>query len=1041
MFRLSSQESRRVLHALAASVVAFLFYLVTMNPGVSPGLSALSIVRSGYLQPISSYASPFYYFLSSLITSISQDSRVYVPLLNGVSALFGAGIVGILHYLVGHIPHDRTSEETKRYALQKSDSITSAWIAVAVLMVSSPFWWASTRALPHTLGLFLLLLIFLLLLVYRKTGRKWIPVLLVFLLGLGCNELPTILLVSPLVLAALAYQAWIHRYLNARSFLLMSILFSFAISFSLINAWLFMHTEMFQWAGFNGYMEVLRVLWRDQIFGLSHSIPQIGWMLVGFTCVLPFLIVVVPKRASQFQAMGGTAGSYLLHLVILGISLLILLEGSISPWRLYHESPLMLTPYIMAAVSTGYTVVYFLIVGLSLWWKKANVHVPRLLLFVISTLLVVAVFFRNEEFWKRSRIRLMNQMAEQIAVAVPVGNYLISTSFLNPLILIEADRQDRDFMLINPAAAQAKTYLRYLTSRLPTMRYQSLAQAGVIPLMNEMINDELTGASRMTILDVPDLFRMQQLVAVPHPLIYTAANSEADIDLQALAMEHEQAYAGWGAILSSVSDVEKDPLFDILIRHLSRNQNNFGVLCLHLEKWALAQESFTRALELNPQNPSAMLNMLSLAKSHQPELLAQNQERLDTYLESNPTKYHLWELGRRHGYVADPEAYVQEGMTWVLSGRAGMGLSFLQQAEATLGDRPDLQIALGALYAAQGDEAQSREAYAKVLAGDPNQPQALLALARRSALDGELDTAEAYLQSLLSVEGFRLTVEIEQAGLLALRGDAQAAQKALLEITRLNSDVPRAWLMLAAVSQDLPNSAEITQSVFDHLLKKNVPDPATAEILARMLYQGGEYQKAVDLLSQVAARQSGNQKLLEFLLQVCVDGRLMEKARETTTLLLTQDSRNALANQILASLQIYDENYALAENSLRVSYESKADPVVAIDLGWLLQRRGEFEEALQWLDRAEALNPDLSALWHTRGLVQYRLKQWEEAEASLIEALRIQVNNPVAQLYLALVYQAQGRNALAADLRAKVEPLRTQLSNDMQEMLSSLGGD
>ena len=81
----------------------------------------------------------------------------------------------------------------------------------------------------------------------------------------------------------------------------------------------------------------------------------------------------------------------------------------------------------------------------------------------------------------------------------------------------------------------------------------------------------------------------------------------------------------------------------------------------------------------------------------------------------------------------------------------------------------------------------------------------------------------------------------------------------------------------------------------------------------------------------------------------------------------------------------------------------------AADLGLALGARGEFEEALQWADRAISADPSYVVSYLNRGLILAEGKRYAEAAGSLQQALRINPYFVEARISLAARLARHGR--------------------------------
>ena len=252
------------LHAAGVFFLGLGVYLFTLSPGAVPGRSANIIVRAAALDPVSSYANPLYFLAAKVWLGMVAPFTGPAMALNLFSALFGALALSFLFLLVSAIPHDRTSEEADVYAPRNSDSVASAWLAVLAAMFSAPMWVASTRAYENTFGLCLLMGTLVLLLRFKQLGGIWLARSICLIIGLGCNELPSMVILFPFLVLALGYLLFVHKLFSIRILLQLAGCILLGGCFSLINAWMFMQTDIYVWAGDDSYMQVVRVLWRDQ---------------------------------------------------------------------------------------------------------------------------------------------------------------------------------------------------------------------------------------------------------------------------------------------------------------------------------------------------------------------------------------------------------------------------------------------------------------------------------------------------------------------------------------------------------------------------------------------------------------------------------------------------------------------------------------------------------------------------------------------------------------------------------------------------------
>lgn len=91
-----------------------------------------------------------------------------------------------------------------------------------------------------------------------------------------------------------------------------------------------------------------------------------------------------------------------------------------------------------------------------------------------------------------------------------------------------------------------------------------------------------------------------------------------------------------------------------------------------------------------------------------------------------------------------------------------------------------------------------------------------------------------------------------------------------------------------------------------------------------------------------------------------------------------------------------------------------------------LMRAGQLEEAVEALELATRLDPELASVWGNLGVGLRRLERWDEAEEAYRRALEIDPGFTTAYQNLASLLRRQGRREEAAELMELVEKLGPQ---------------
>jgi Flp pilus assembly protein TadD len=94
------------------------------------------------------------------------------------------------------------------------------------------------------------------------------------------------------------------------------------------------------------------------------------------------------------------------------------------------------------------------------------------------------------------------------------------------------------------------------------------------------------------------------------------------------------------------------------------------------------------------------------------------------------------------------------------------------------------------------------------------------------------------------------------------------------------------------------------------------------------------------------------------------------------------------------------------------------------DLAWLLAKKGDYAQALPYVQESLELLPNNPNALDTLGYIQLGLGNTDQAETLLRQALSYQPNSPAILLHLALTLEAQGKKSQALQV---AEPLLNRM--------------
>lgn len=222
-----------------------------------------------------------------------------------------------------------------------------------------------------------------------------------------------------------------------------------------------------------------------------------------------------------------------------------------------------------------------------------------------------------------------------------------------------------------------------------------------------------------------------------------------------------------------------------------------------------------------------------------------------------------------------------------------------------------------------------------------------LTLLRARLQLNETDKALAIARELVAENPDTLGLKEALAVTLDASGQPEAARDTLREIVDTNPQAVSAWLRLAALSQRLGSTIEETDAIIDEGLEATNDNMQLLWARASLMERANDIDGAIEIYENLYKRN-------------------------TSSLIF--------ANNLASLLATYKNDQASLERAWAVGRRLKdADnPQLQDTYGWLLYRRGSYEEALPYLESAAAALDDPIVLAHL-GFTYAALARNEEA--------------------------------------------------------------
>ena len=1038
----------RRLHCILGPVLgigAFILYYITLSRGPFPGGSAAVMARELGLNPLSP---PSNFGFSLLVDLVQRLPFGTLSLrLNMLSAVCGGlGIWLFYRVIAGTIFWVIDVDNSNRGAAGAA-AILAGLAGSAFLMLSMPYWYASTRFLAATFDVVLLLGLALLFLNFARAPLVWKGVLFAFLYGACAVEFATLITFGPLILTGIVVALWRHERWHVSTLLWMGVGLLAGLLLYLPAAWQFEHAPLFALLDARGYGRALNLVLRSQYALIAKGLPHVGWLLVMLTGIVPWLVVLVIGRRALNEERD--KAFYILNAILTGVAIAVAFNVRFAPWTLLSTYRLLVTPYVLLAACCGYLTAYWFLLprmwrrdpdeeGRTAWLQQSLGAILAVVLLAVPVTAGVLNFARVDA---RS-VEPVNRYARAVVEAAGTRQWVVTEGVIDDNIRIAALEMGRRLDCLNLQLAYSVMYQKYVGRQFMDVRLQSLAQVDFSAFLREWMAADPDFPAKVAFMVLPDLLWSGGYQPVPDRLLFTGVRQIEGVDADALWQTHQRFWQEpfWNELAAIPQGSMLSFYAHYLLRQGGLVANNCGVLLEDLGHPPQAFESYAAARRLDESNISALLNEVTLVEqgiaAPEKNQVAQALQKLRDNLGS--TRLPLWSLSRYYGVVRRPQAYADMGMAWALSGEPGLAIAGYKRAiQLDPEAKNKFTYGLASAYMAQGKPAESDALYRQMLAQNPTNQTALIGLARGAAVQGRLAAATNLLDRAEKAGVSRNQIAIEYAALELAAGDLAKARITLRELVDLQPDLTVAWAMLAGVllqQNDLKGLDECERA----LSKAQNKDQVVLFVLGQIALTRSDFMEARNRLDQALSLQPGNVLILENLLHLDVREVREDLAAQHVRALLLADPENAWGNHVLGSLQLQRGELALAEESLRRSLARSRTAEVLNDLAWVLQQRNKLDEAEADARASLALRKDDPAVLDTLGVILLKKGQPAEAEDCLKQALAILPDQVAFRVHLAEIYAKKGALADAVKLATPLLEKASELNRGDREALKEI---
>jgi len=298
------------------------------------------------------------------------------------------------------------------------------------------------------------------------------------------------------------------------------------------------------------------------------------------------------------------------------------------------------------------------------------------------------------------------------------------------------------------------------------------------------------------------------------------------------------------------------------------------------------------------------------------------------------------------------------------------------------------RLLLGELQLSQGAAAeaiQTLQAADDALSGE-DRVEVQLALARLQREEGHPDSGRAILESLCQAHPRDAYLRLERLQFPSVRADTEQAQAVLEQLRQIEGNQGVHWRMeRARLSMEAPDwqaqSGQIRQLLSECI--RTDPTWASPVLLLGELHERlGEAGEAESLYRRAVDMTAANVDVVARLVQLLQQQQRYTEA-EAVLRRLPADLRMFDDQRLAVTVGLGAYEAAISEVQRRIEREPEHAPSYAFQARLVFAVRGDVDEALRLLDRAETLDPTLFAAVRSRAQILFAAGRIDEVRALL----------------------------------------------------------
>jgi tetratricopeptide (TPR) repeat protein len=686
------------------------FFYVPGYGWLSGGANDVALIGSYDWRPV---ISPPVFYVVTLPFRLLPTSFLPVAL-NFFAAVCGALTLALLGRSVALLPHDRTHEQRERehhpLALL---SLRSAWLpplfAVILCGLQLTFWQNATAASREIFDLLLFSYAIRCLLEYRLDENPvWLRKCAV-VFGAAIAENWSMIGFLPLFLVALVWMRGPAYWRTGAGFVDWKFVGRIALWGLLGLSFYFVMPIVFALMpdAPGNFWTILRTQFGEQKFILTH-LPYKSLWIITLCSLLPVAVIGI-KWTSSFgdsSPMGAKLASFafhVVHAVFFLVCIWVAFDPPFSPRRFAPQFGVnlpFLKLYYLGALAVGYFAGYFLLV----FGQVADRRRPQptgggglraavnVALWALLILLPIAMVWKNFPQIRLAKSSFIRDYGRLAVESLPKSKALVLSDDVAQLYLFHAAldqrRSDQQYILLNTSLLRYPGYFRFLQNKygkswsdlFPEIPTQVLGDAQLIDLLSHLVAQHPTYYLHPSFGYYFERFHLEphgviyELKALPQESVVTPPLTPQIIDENNSFWVKTENIA-LGKVIQAITPAnpmgtrqkilrafhlidETDRTASLFASFYSRALNFWGIELQKNRRLDEAGRCFARAMELNPENVMAKVNLVSNEKIR---TSADASIPLTKSVEDELGQYRTWQQAMNNcGFFDEPNRCLEQ---------------------------------------------------------------------------------------------------------------------------------------------------------------------------------------------------------------------------------------------------------------------------------------------------------------------------------------------------------------------------------------------